>query len=445
MPQNPYSPHTDAERREMLERIGVRSVDELLTAIPQDARRPRLGIPAGLSELEVTRHLESLASLNRPAGTAAFFLGGPVQRRFVPAAVPALALRGEFLTAYTPYQPEVSQGTLQAIWEYQSLMAELLAMDVVNSSMYEGSTAVAEAAFMAVRATGRKRVVIAREVFYQFRDTLDTYARGPDLEVVTVPTAQLAAHAAGAACLIVQHPDSFGALVDVRPIADAAHAAGGLAVQVVEPHACALLEPPGALGIDIAAGEGQPLGIAMSLGGPHLGIFAARGGLVRQMPGRIVGQTVDAGGTRGFVNTLQTREQHIRREKATSNICTNEAIAAITAAVYLSLMGPAGLRAAARLGVARAHTLAARLARIPGCALGFDGPFLDRFALRTPVPGRELKHALARGNVLVDDGLHREERDGIVIQCTELTTDAAMDALAGAVESAVARARVAVR
>src|SRR5438128_12202062 len=247
-------------------------------------------------------------------------------------------------------------------------MSERLAMDVVNASMYDGSTAVAEAALMAVRLTGRKRVVVANEVFAQFRNTLATYAKGPELEIVEVPTAQLAANAAGAACLIVQHPDAFGTLVDVRAIAEAAHAAGGLCVQVTEPHANALLEPPGGLGADIAVGEGQPLGIPMSLGGPHLGIFAAREALVRQMPGRIVGETRDARGTRGFVNTLQTREQHIRREKATSNICTNEALAAITAAAYLALMGPTGLRAAARVGVAKAHALAGRLAAIPGCA-----------------------------------------------------------------------------
>src|SRR5438876_1128450 len=282
MGQNPYSPHTDADRAAMLARIGIESVDELLSAVPKDARGPAMGVPAGLSELEVQAHLERLA------------------------------------------------------------------MDVVNASMYDGSTAVAEAALMAVRLTGRKRVVVANEVFSQFRETLATYAKGPELEIVTVATRELAAGAAGAACLIVQHPDAFGTLVDVRAIADAAHAAGGLCVQVTEPHANALLEPPGALGVDIAVGEGQPLGIAMSFGGPYLGILACRLALVRQMPGRIVGETHDARGMRGFVNTLQTREQHIRREKATSNICTNEAIAAITAAVYLGLMGPEGLRAAAR-------------------------------------------------------------------------------------------------
>ena len=439
MGQNPYSPHTEADRAAMLARIGITSVDELLAAVPKDARGPAMGVPGGLSELEVQAHLERIAARDRPAGAGPFFIGGPVQRRYIPAAVPVLALRGEFLTAYTPYQPEVSQGTLQAIWEYQSLMSELLAMDVVNSSMYDGSTAVAEAALMAVRLTGRRRVVVACEVFAQYRQTLATYAKGPELEIIEVPTAELAARAADAACLIVQHPDALGSLVNVRAIADAAHAAGGLCVQVVEPHPNALLEPPGALGVDIAVGEGQPLGIPLSFGGPHLGIIACRDALVRQMPGRNVGQTVDANGTRGFVNTLQTREQHIRREKATSNICTNEAIAAIMASVYLSLMGPASLRAAARLGVVRAHELADRLAALPGVTVGNGGPFFDRFALRTSLGGG-LREALLAEDVLVGEaiaGRYAGHADGVIIQCTELTTVADMDTLVRAVQHRV--------
>src|SRR5438309_6583903 len=425
----------------MLARIGVKSLDDLFGAIPRDARAPRLGIGAGMSEQEVQAHLEKLAAMNRNAGSGPFFIGGPIQRRYIPAAVPVLALRGEFLTAYTPYQPEVSQGTLQATFEYQSLMAELLAMEVVNSSMYDGGSATAEAAFMAVRVTGRKKVVVATEVDFTYRRTLRTYGRGPELEIVEVPTAKLAASAEDAACLIVQHPEAFGSVVDVRQIADAAHAAGALCVQVTEPHANALLEPPGALGVDIAVGEGQPLGITMSYGGPHLGIFACRESLVRQMPGRIAGQTLDANGTRGFVNTLQTREQHIRREKATSNICTNEAIAAITASVYLSLMGPRSLRAAARIGVARAHALGDRLARLPETTVGSgDAPFFDRFALRTPLGG-ELRTALLADGILVGEGIGHHYphcRDGVTIQCTELTTEADVEALVGAVERTTA-------
>src|SRR5881296_218727 len=424
----------------MLDRIGVRSVDDLLTAIPKDARHPKLGIGRGLSELEVQAHLEHIAKLNTTAGSGPFFIGGSIQRRYIPAAVPVLALRGEFLTAYTPYQPEVSQGTLQAIFEYQSLMAELLAMDVVNSSMYDGSSATAEAALMAVRLSGgRKKVVLATEVDFTYRRTVRTYARGAELDIVEVPTADLAGNADGAACLVVQHPDAFGSLVDVRTIAEAAHAAGALCVQVTEPHACALLEPPGPLGADIAVGEGQPLGITMSYGGPHLGIFACREALVRQMPGRIAGQTVDADGVRGFVNTLQTREQHIRREKATSNICTNEALAAIHAAIYLSLLGPEGLRAAARAGVARAHALAKRLAAIPGCRIANDGTFFDRFTLATEMGGWDLRLALLERGIQVEatashyvDG-KRRGRDDVIVQCTEMTSESDADALVDAV------------
>src|SRR5438876_10206325 len=423
----------------MLERVGIKSVDDLLTAIPKDALRPKLGLPVGMSELEVQAHLESLAAKNRTAGAGPFFLGGPVQRRYIPAAVAMLALRGEFLTAYTPYQPVVSQGTLQSIFEYQSLISELLAMDVANSSMYEGGSAVAEAAFMAVRTTGRKKVVMASEVYFEFRRTVRTYAKGPDLEIIEVPTRDLASAAEGAACLIVQHPDAFGGLVDVKAIADAAHAAGALCIQVTEPHANALLEPPGALGVDIAVGEGQPLGIPMSYGGPHLGIFACRGALVRQMPGRIAGQTVDADGVRGFVNTLQTREQHIRREKATSNICTNEALAAIHAAVYLSLLGPEGLRAAARAGVARARALANRIAALPTCRIANDGAFFDRFTVRTEMGGWDLRLALLERGIQVEatashyvDG-KRRGRDDVIVQCTEMTSESDADALVDAV------------
>ena len=439
MGNNPYSPHTEADRAAMLARIGVKNVDDLFDAIPKDARAPRLGIGPGMSEQEVQSHLEQLAAMNRTASSGPFFIGGPIQRRYIPAAVPVLALRGDFLTAYTPYQPEVSQGTLQAVFEYQSLMAELLAMDVVNSSMYDGASATAEAALMAVRLTGRKKVVVSSDVDFTYRRTLRTYARGAELEIVDMATDQLASNAAGAACLIVQHPDAFGTLVDVRAIAEAAHAAGALCVQVTEPHSAALLEPPGALGADIVVGEGQPLGIPMSYGGPHLGIFACREALVRQMPGRIAGQTVDADGVRGFVNTLQTREQHIRREKATSNICTNEALAAIHAAVYLSLLGPDGLRAAARAGVARAHALAKRLAAIATCTIANDGPFFDRFTLRSEMGGWDLRLALLDRGIQVEatashyvDG-KRRGRDDVILQCTEMTSESDADALVDAV------------
>ena len=427
----------------MLDTIGVESVEALLGAVPAKAREPRLGVPAGLSEMELSAELSRIASADRPAGSGPFFLGAGVYRRYIPAAVPLLATRGEFLTAYTPYQAEVSQGTLQAIWEYQSLVAELLAMDTANASLYDGSTAVAEAAMLAVRATGRHRVVVSLDVHPHHRQILRTYAQGPGMEIVEVPgPAELIAAAAGAACLVVANPSFFGTLVDLRTVADAAHAAGALAIASVDPVSCAVLEPPGACGIDVAVGEGQPLGIPMSFGGPYVGLMATRRELVRQMPGRIVGQTRDASGTRGFVNTLQTREQHIRREKATSNICTNEAVYAIHAAVYLSLLGPRGLEAVARRSMRQAHRAARRLAAVPGCDVAVVEPFFCEFVLRTPVPATELRDALLAHGIVAGYPLGHdfpERANEILVCCTELTTDADIDALVAEVAAVASR------
>ena len=425
----------------MLDRVGVRSVDELLTAIPRDALRPKLGLPAGLSEIELQSQLEALAARNRPAAAGPFFLGGPVQRRYIPAAVPVLALRGEFLTAYTPYQPEVSQGTLQTIFEYQSLMCELLAMEVANSSMYDGSTAVAEAAFMAVRVTGRKKVVVAREVFHQYRATLRTYARGPEVDVVEVPTEDLAAHAGGATCLIVQHPDSLGALVDVRPVARAAHASGALCVQVTEPHACTLLEPPGECGVDVAVGEGQPLGNRLDFGGPSFGWFAATEPYLRRMPGRIAGETRDVDGRRGFVLTLQTREQHIRREKATSNICTNVALCALMATIYLAIMGKRGLSIVGELSLAKAHYAAAEFSKVPGVRLRFTAPFFKEFTLQLPKSPDRVVKRLMKDKILAGlplKALDRQYRDCLLVAVTEKRTREEIDAYCRALATAVA-------
>ena len=428
----------------MLAAVGIRSVDDLLVAIPERARRPRLGVPAGLSELELHQELSRIASQDRPAGSGPFFLGAGVYRRYIPAAVPVLATRGEFLTAYTPYQPEVSQGTLQAIWEYQSLVAELLGFDVSNASMYDGSTALAEAALLAVRATGRHRVVIAQDVHPHARAVLRAYAHGPDLEIVEVAdTAALTENATGAACLITQNPSFFGTIVDLRAVAEAAHAAGALAVASVEPVSCALLEPPGACGIDVGVGDGQPLGIPMTFGGPYVGMMAATSALVRQMPGRIVGATSDEDGTRGFVNTLQTREQHIRREKATSNICTNEAVYAIHAAIYLALMGPRGLASVAARSVEQAHRAAERLAALPGCAVTNDGPFFFEFTLRTPLGATALRDALLRDGITAGYPLGHDfpdRADEILVCCTELTTDDDIARLATAIASEISRA-----
>ncbi|MGH2499632.1 MAG: aminomethyl-transferring glycine dehydrogenase subunit GcvPA, partial [Candidatus Limnocylindria bacterium] len=417
-----------------------------LEAVPPPARRPALGAGPGMSELELFAELSALAARDRQAGAGPFFLGAGVYRRYIPAALPVLATRGEFLTAYTPYQPELSQGTLQAIWEYQTLVAELLALDVANASLYDGSTAVAEAALLAVRATGRRRVVVSHDVHPHHRAILHTYAAGPDLEIVDVADARtLAASAGGAACLITANPSFFGTITDLRAVAAAAHAEGALAVASVEPVSCALLEPPGACGIDVAVADGQPLGIPMSFGGPYVGLMAVRGELVRQLPGRIVGATVDARGVRGFVNTLQTREQHIRREKATSNICTNEAVYAIHAAIYLALMGPRGLAAVAARSVAQAHRAARRLAALPGCAVTNDGEFFGEFTLRTSLDATALRDALLADGIVAGYPLGHdfpERARELLVCCTELTTDADIDALAEAIGHVVAaRAR----
>ena len=431
--RNPYSPHTSEDRAAMLAAIGVGSIDELLRAIPERARAPRLGVPDGLSELELFTALDALAAEDRPAGSGPFFLGAGVYRRYIPAAVPVLATRGEFLTAYTPYQPEVSQGTLQAIWEYQSLVAELLGMDVSNASLYDGSTAVAEAALLAVRVTGRRRVVVSQDVHPHHREILHTYAQGPDLEIIEVPSSDALIDAAeGAAGLITANPSFFGTLVDLRAVSAAAHRTGALAIAAVDPVSCALLAPPGACGIDVAVGDGQPLGIPMSYGGPYVGLMAVRADLVRQLPGRIVGQTTDANGVRGFVNTLQTREQHIRREKATSNICTNEAVYAIHAAIHLALLGPAGLRAVADRSVELAHRLASRLGGIGGCSVTNAGPFFAEFTLRTPVDATTLRDALLGDGIVAGYPLGHdfpERSDELLICCTEMNSDADLDAL----------------
>ncbi len=423
----------------MLAAVGVRTVDELLEVIPPHARRPSLDAPAGLSELEVAAEVAALAARDRPAGNGPFFLGAGSYRRYIPAAVPALAARSEFLTAYTPYQPEVSQGTLQAIWEYQSLIAELLAMEVANSSLYDGSTAVAEAAMLAVRVTGRSRVVVSASVHPEHRAVLATYAKGPDLDVVEVADeAALLLAAPGAACLITQNPAFRGDIVDLRALAEAAHAAGALAIASVDPIACAVLEPPGACGVDVAIGDGQGLGIPLSFGGPSVGIMAVRADLVRQLPGRIVGATRDARGVRGFVNTLQTREQHIRREKATSNICTNEAVYAIHAAVYLSLLGPRGLAAVAARSALTAHRAAARLASIPGCAVTNAGPFLWEFTLRLPRAAAAVRDAVLALGIVAGHPLTGDDPNELLVACTELTTDADIDALADALTRVLA-------
>jgi glycine dehydrogenase subunit 1 len=401
------------EEQRMLSDIGIRRFDDLLGAVPEGVRlRAPLQVPGPLSEVEIARQLSGWAAENQ-AERAPSFLGGGLYDHWIPSAVNSLASRSEFATAYTPYQPEVAQGTLTVIFEFQSLIAELTGCDVANASMYDGATAMVEAALLARSATGRKRVVVAGMVHPHYLAVLRTYLDPGEVRVIADTAGLAAAEDVRAAlspevaCVIYQQPNFFGLLEDPRALHAVTHEAGALAVAVCDPIALALLEPPGratdgARGADLVVGEAQPLGNAMSFGGPLLGYFAAHQSLVRRMPGRIAGETVDRDGKRGFVLTLQTREQHIRREKATSNICTNQGLLALRATIYMSLLGRLGMREVAELCVRKTHWAAEQAAAIPGYRLAYDAPFLREFVLECPVEARRvievgLEHGLRVG------------------------------------------------
>src|SRR5262245_12230493 len=376
----------------MLQAIGAGSVDELFSPIPADLRLKRpLAIPPALSEVELTRHAQALAGRNRSAADAVCFLGGGSYDHFVPAVVDAVAGRSEFYTAYTPYQAEASQGSLQAFFEFQTLICQLTGLGVANASLYEGGSAVAEAVLMALNHTGRHKVVIAASAHPEYRQVLATYMRPLGVEVVTVATPEgfakpddlRAAADERTAAVVVQHPNFFGGLEEVEAAAEIAHAAGALFVVSFDPISLGLLKRPGDCGADVAVAEGQSLGTPMGYGGPYLGILACRQEFVRKMPGRLVGETTDREGRRCWVLTLQTREQHIRREKATSNICTNQGLFALRAAVYLTALGPQGLKETAELCLRKAHYAADQLAKA-GAKLKFARPFFKEFTVSAP-------------------------------------------------------------
>jgi len=384
------------EERRMLERIGVRSFDELLGAVPKAARLAKpLAIPGPLSEIEIRRRFGGWAATN-DAATCPSFLGGGCYDHYIPSAVNALAMRSEFATAYTPYQPEVAQGSLTAIFEFQSLIAELTGTDVANASLYDGATATIEAMLLARHQTGRVRVVVAGALHPNYVAVLRTYLDGRDLTVVADRGGQCApedlksALTDDVACVVYQSPNFFGLIESGAAFHQLAHAAGALAIAVCDPIALALLDPPGhaqgaVAGADLVVGEGQPLGNPPGFGGPALGFFACRKSLVRRMPGRLAGETVDRDGRRGFVLTLQTREQHIRREKATSNICTNQGLLALRATIYMGLLGRLGLREVAELCVQKSHHAAVLAGAIPGYRRAHGGAFFREFVLECPV------------------------------------------------------------
>src|SRR5467141_531017 len=404
-----YISNTPAQQREMLATIGVGSIEDLLSRIPTKARLSRpLNVPAAMAESDLVRHLRALSALNAGADDYACFLGAGSYDHAIPSPINHLISRGEFFTAYTPYQPEASQGTLRSIFEYQSMMAELCGMDVANASLYDGASSVAEAALMAHAVTERKAVVLSKGVNPLYRQVVETYCEGPGIRLKSAPigdgTTDLDALrktvTGQTAAVVIQYPNFFGCLEDIRAAADIAHGAGTLLGVVADPINLGLLTPPGALGADIVVGEGQGLGVPMSFGGPNLGVFAAKQELVRRMPGRLVGATVDLDGKRGFVLTLQTREQHIRREKATSNICTNVALCALMATIYVSVMGKEGLRKVGELSTAKAHYAAQAFAKIPGVELTFKAPFFKEFALTLPKSPERVVKRLIKDRIL---------------------------------------------
>ncbi|MFM8679249.1 MAG: aminomethyl-transferring glycine dehydrogenase subunit GcvPA [Alphaproteobacteria bacterium] len=443
-----YLPHTDAARREMLAAIGAPSVDALFRDVPASARLdgPIAGLPTTKGELEVERHMAALAARSRPAGTMASFIGAGAYRHHVPSCVDHLVQRGEFLTSYTPYQPEVSQGTLQYLFEFQTQVAMVTGMDVANASMYDGATATVEAVMMANRVTKRGKAVLSGGLHPHYRAVVETHARFGDFRAVCAPPLpgggeDLAALVdAETSCVVVQNPSVFGQVVDLSPLARACQAKGALLVVVVtEIVSLGLLAPPGAMGADIVAAEGQSIGNALNFGGPHVGLFATREKYVRQMPGRLTGETVDADGRRGWVLTLSTREQHIRREKATSNICTNSGLCALAFTIHLSLLGEDGYRRLAELNHANAVTLAGKLEGVRGVRL-MNETFFNEFTLKLPVPAAGVVDELAAQGILagVPGGRLWPDRpelaDLLVVAATETNTEAEMDLFARKLE-----------
>jgi glycine dehydrogenase subunit 1 len=441
-----YIPNTDADCRAMLQAIGVRSVEELFGDIPPAVRLKRpLKVPPAMSESEVGRHLRALAAQNADADRYSMFLGAGCYNHFSPAIINHLVLRGEFLTPYTPYQPEVSQGTLQALYEYQTLVCLLTAMEVSNASMYEGASATAEAVLMAQRVTGRNKVVVARAVHPEYRTVTRTYASQQGISFrevafteagVTDLTQVRKALGDQVACLVVQSPNFFGGIEDLPQLAEAAHAVGALlVVAVAEPVALGLLKPPGVCGAYIVTAEGAGMGTGLNYGGPAVGFFATREKFIRHMPGRLVGQTVDREGRTGYVLTLATREQHIRREKATSNICTSESLIANMSGMYMVTMGPQGLREVALLNLRKAAYAKEQLAKVRGFSLRFTGPTFNEFVLRTKKkPGEVLKGLLKRQIIGgLDLGrFYPELKDCLLVCVTEQKRRTEIDALAKA-------------
>jgi glycine dehydrogenase subunit 1 len=446
-----YIPNTDADRQAMLEAMGLSAIEDLFAGIPEHLRfAGPLNIPQALSEQDMLRHMRTLAQRNANVEEYAAFLGAGAYHHFIPSIVPVLTSRGEFMTAYTPYQPEMAQGTLQAMYEYQTLICQLTDMEVANASLYDASTGVAEAVLMARRITQRDDVLVSEAVHPEYRAVLRTYLQNLGMQVHEIPVntagqtplprvrSGLSTRTAG---VVVQSPNFFGVIEDLTGFAEDIHSAQALLVQAVsDPVSLGLIKPPGAWGADIVVGEGQAFGNALSYGGPYLGFFATRDRYVRQMPGRLAGETVDTEGRRGYVLTLSTREQHIRREKATSNICTNEGLCALAATIHLCTLGKVGLRRLAELNLQRATYARHRLAAMPGCRLPFTGPTFNEFVLETPKPATDLIRQLSSQQLIpgIDLGRFEPQRSHQLLICvTEMNTPEEIDRLCTALAAAV--------
>ena len=428
---SPYSPNTDADRRAMLDSIGVDSVVDLFEDIPAHLRNPALDPPSPLSEFELRHDVEAMAAENATPGDYACFLGAGSYRHFVPAIVRQLAGRSEFMTAYTPYQPEVAQGTLQAHYEFQSLVCQLTGMDVANAGMYDGSTSLAEATLMAARTTKRSRIALLDTVSPALRRVIETYTQAPGLDIYSVAPDSLDL-SDDTACLIVQQPGFLGQMEDMEALSKQAHASGALLVVSADPMSLGMFKPPAEYDADIVVGEGQTLGIPPTYGGPYVGLFACKQKYIRQMPGRIVGKTVDTQGREGYVLTLQTREQHIRRERATSNICTSVGLIALMSTVYMAAQGRRGLRHVAELCYHKAHYAASLIENIPGYSLPLQNTFFREFVVQCPIEPAEINRRLLERKIIGGLDVSDQVPNGMLFCCTEVNTREEIENLTGA-------------
>ncbi len=425
----------------MLQVIGVESIDDMFAVVPEKYRYPRLDIPKGLTEMEALSVLQDMSAKNTNVDEMPSFLGAGAYNHYVPAAVDAILRRGEFYSAYTPYQPEISQGTLQTIFEYQSLMVNLTGMEVSNASHYDGATAVAEAINMArvIHRGHRRKVIISPALHPHYRATINTYNKGSDqiiigsdIDLAAKPEALIDLLDQETGVVVVQYPDFLGRIYDYTELAEAVHSVGALLVVAVNPMALGLLKSPGEFGADIVTGEGQPFGIPLSYGGPYLGILTTKHEYVRSLAGRLVGETTDVEGRRGYVLTLNTREQHIRRERASSNICTNEGLMALAATVYLSVVGKGGLREVAELCYHKAHYLADEIAKLPGYDLWSGDEFFNEFVVRGPRPAAETNKLLLEHDILGGFDLQQDFPDMkncMLYAVTEMNSRRDMDLL----------------